>query len=118
MSLSINLVDGTAPALRAAFAMFARPAGYARGPAGVVTPIKAFVRGVRADDLFGAAAQGDKMAQVDCVDFRTLFGADALPMRYDRVRTMGQSYTVEETRGSPNDDAPVFFKMLLRGGSQ
>ena len=105
-------------AQRRAFALFARQASYARGPSGAPAPVPAFVRGIRADDLFGSAVQGDVAAQIDVLKFAAAFGAGVTPAKFDRLRCMGKSYTVEEWRGAPNDDAPIFYKLLLRGGSQ
>lgn len=116
--MAVQLVDAIASSQRSIFAMFARAATYTRGPDGPPVAVAAYVRGIRADDLFGAAAQGDIAGQVDALKFAAAFGAGATPARFDRLRTMGKSYSVEEWRGSPNDDAPVFFKMLLRGGGQ
>jgi hypothetical protein len=112
-----NLVDATAPALRFAFSLFARPATYVPG-AGASAALLAFIRGVRSDDLFASAMQQDVAAVVDAAQFKATFPARPIPARYDRLRTATASYAVEEWRGSPNDDAPTFFKLLLRGGSQ
>jgi hypothetical protein len=82
--------------------------------------VTAFVRGVRADDLFGAAMQLDVVAILDASEFVKAFPTRARPARMDRVRSpAGQSYTVQECRASPEGtDAPVLFKLLVRGGGQ
>lgn len=86
---------------------------------GTPTDLLAFIRGVRSDDLFASAMQQDVAAVVDALDFAAAFPAHPTPARYDRLRTLaGTSYAIEEWRGSPNDDSPVFFKLLLRGGQQ
>ena len=113
----MNLVDATAGPLRFAFTLFARPATYAPSN-GASASLLAFIRGVRSDDLFASAVQQDVAAVVNAAEFATLFPARPIPARYDRLRTATMSYAVEEWRGSPNDDAPVFYKLLLRGGSQ
>jgi hypothetical protein len=113
----MNLVDSTAPALRYGFTLFARPASYAPS-GGASATLLAFIRGVRSDDLFASAVQQDVAAVVDAAQFKALFPARPIPARYDRLRTATMSYAVEEWRGAPNDDAPVFFKLLLRGGTQ
>jgi hypothetical protein len=113
----MNLVDATAGPLRFAFTLFARPATYAPSN-GASAALLAFIRGVRSDDLFASAVQQDVAAVVNAAEFAALFPARPIPARYDRLRTATMSYAVEEWRGSPNDDAPVFFKLLLRGGSQ
>lgn len=118
MATRPNFVDAIRAKQRGTFAGFALPGLYSRGPAGAPTEINVFVIGNRADGLFGAAVQGDVFAQVDAAEFRVLFGDGSTPQKFDRLRTMGQSYTVQEMRGAPNNDAPVFFKLLLRGGSQ
>jgi hypothetical protein len=113
----MNLVDSTAPALRYGFSLFGRPATYVPSN-GASAPLLAFIRGVRSDDLFASAMQQDVAAVIDAAQFKALFPARPIPARYDRLRTATMSYAVEEWRGSPNDDAPVFFKLLLRGGTQ
>lgn len=113
----MNLVDSTAPALRYGFSLFARPATYVPSGGGSAS-LLAFIRGVRSEDLFASAMQQDNAAVIDAAQFKLLFPARPIPARYDRLRTATMSYAVEEWRGSPNDDAPVFFKLLLRGGTQ
>lgn len=113
----MNVVDSTAPTLRYGFSLFARPATYVPG-GGASASLLAFIRGVRSDDLFASAMQQDVAAVVDAAQFKLLFPARPIPARYDRLRTATTSYAVEEWRGSPNDDNPVFFKLLLRGGQQ
>lgn len=109
----MNLTDAIAPAQRATFMLFARSQTYEG-----VTGVFMFSRGVRADDLFAAAQQLDMMGQVDAAQFAAKFPSRPLPKRMDKVTIGTKTYTVQEWRGAPNDDAPVFFKMLLRGGSQ
>lgn len=111
------LVDLGSPAWRWLFKATANPASYAaQGEA--TLPLLAFIRGVRSDDLFASAMQQDVAAILDAKDFAAAFPARPKPQRYDRLRTPTTSYAVEEWRGSPNDDQPVFFKLLLRGGQQ
>lgn len=85
---------------------------------GASAPLLAFIRGVRSDDLFAAVMQQDVAGVVDAADFAAAFPARVRPQRYDRLKTPTFTYAVEEWRGSPNDDAPVFYKLLLRGGAQ
>lgn len=113
----MNLVEVGRPYWRFAHKLVARPAQYQQG-AGAPLPLAAFIRGVRSDDLFASAMQQDIAAIVDAADFAAAFPARPVPARYDRLRTATVSYAIEEWRGSPNDDAPVFFKLLLRGGQQ
>lgn len=113
-----ELVDAGAPHWRWLFKKTANPASYSQqGAAGV--SMLAFIRGVRSDDLFASAMQQDVAGVIDAAQFAAAFPAHPMPARFDRLRTpSGTSYSVEEWRGSPNDDAPVFFKLLLRGGQQ
>jgi hypothetical protein len=113
----INLVEAGRPAWRYVFRLTAKPAQYQQ-QAGAQMTIAAFLRGLRSDDLFASAMQQDMVAILDSIDFATAFPARPVPARYDRLRTAKFSYAVEEWRGSPNDDEPVFFKLLLRGGQQ
>jgi len=115
--MSLLVETGRGP-WRWLFKQTANPAQYSQqGGAGV--QLLAFIRGVRSDDLFAAAIQQDVAGVIDALDFAQLFPTHPTPARYDRLRTMGgTSYSVEEWRGSPNDDTPVFFKLLLRGGQQ
>jgi len=112
----MNFVDMIAPAERAVLKMFGRPAMYAAGPAAPVQLV-AYIRGLRSEDLFAGAQQQDVVAVVDASQFVIVTGAD-MPRRYDRLRVGAISYSVEQWRGSPNDAAPVFYKLLLRGGAQ
>ena len=114
-----NLVDVGAPYWRWGFKRIARGAFYKPHDAASDAPLLAFIRGVRSDDLFAAAMQQDVAGVVGAAEFVAALPGRARPARYDRLRlASGLSYTVEEWRGSPNDDAPVFYKLLLRGGSQ
>lgn len=115
MSVLVDL--GRAPWLWL-FKRTANPAQYQPQGAAGSTQLLAFIRGVRAEDLFGAAMQQDVAAIIDAAEFAAAFPASPKPRRYDRLRTPTMSYAVEEWRGSPNDDQPVFFKLLLRGGMQ
>jgi hypothetical protein len=113
----MNVVDIMRPSLRWLHSAFARPQIYTPNN-GVGVTLAAWVRGVRDEDLFAAAIQGDKAAVIDAQAFKDATGQPH-PLRYDRLRiTGGSSFSVEAWRGSPDDDAPVFFKLLLRGGSQ
>lgn len=112
----MNVVDAAAPIWRSQLAMFARPAAYQQGATSQT--LNAFIRGVRSDDLFAGAMQQDVAAVVDAKAFAAAFPVNPVPGRFDRLRVGATSYSVEEWRGSPNDAAPVFFKLLLRGGQQ
>jgi hypothetical protein len=113
----MNLVDMIAPGARWVLGAVGRPLTYARLD-GSEAQLTAFVRGLRSEDLFAGAAQQDVAGVVDAAQFGAAFPARPLPQRLDRVRIGPRSWTVEEWRGAPNDDAPVFYKLLLRGGSQ
>jgi hypothetical protein len=114
----VTLVDQMAGPLRWALAMFGRQQLYALNDNSATVQLVAYVRGVRADDLFANAQQQDIAAVINAAAFRAAFAPRAMPQRYDRLRISGRSWSVEEWRGSPNDDEPVFYKLLLRGGSQ
>jgi hypothetical protein len=114
----VNLVDTLAASMRWALGMFGRPLVYQQqgGPNAILT---VYMRGVRADDLFAGAMQQDVAAVVDAAAFRAAFSLRLNPARFDRLRLDdGTTFAVEAWRGSPSDDAPVFFKLLLRGGQQ
>lgn len=113
-----TLVDQIGGAMRWALAMFGRPQQYALNDNSATVQLVAWVRGVRSDDLFAGAMQQDIAAVINAEAFRAAFSPRVTPQRYDRLRIGGRSWSVEEWRGSPNDDAPVFYKLLLRGGSQ
>lgn len=107
----MTIVDDAAPSLRYAHAMFVRAQQY-QG-----TSLAMFVRGLRSDDLFAGALQQDKVAVIDTLIFAAAFGATT-PKKYDRIVIAGSSYSVQEWRGSPDDGVPVFWKLLIRGGTQ
>lgn len=111
------LVETGRASWRWLFRATANPAQYSQ-QGGELTPMLAFIRGVRSDDLFASAMQQDVAAVVDALDFAAAYPGHPKPARFDRLHTASTRYSVEEWRGSPNDDAPVFFKLLLRGGSQ
>ena len=112
------LVETGRPAWRWLFRRTANPVSYQPQGNDTAAPLLAFIRGVRADDLFAAVMQQDVAGVVDALDFAAAFPVRPRPSRYDRLRTATTSYSVEEWRGSPNDDFPVFYKLLLRGGTQ
>lgn len=118
MSVSLNLVDAIAASMRWTLARFGRDQTYALHGGGEAT-LRAYVRGVREDDLFAAAMQQDVAGVIDAAAFKAAFPARNYPQRFDRLRLGdGRSFAVEEWRGAPNDTQPVFFKLLLRGGQQ
>ena len=113
----MNIVEVGRPHWLAMFKLTAKPATYAPHN-GAPATLLAFIRGVRAEDLFAAVMQQDLAGVISADQFKTLYPARPIPARYDRLRTATMSYAVEEWRGSPSDDEPVFFKLLLRGGQQ
>lgn len=113
----MNLVEVGRPFWRYLHRATAKHGQYQQGT-GAPASLLVFIRGVRSDDLFASAMQQDIAAIIDAADFAAAFPARPIPARYDRLRTARFSYAVEEWRGSPNDDEPVFFKLLLRGGQQ
>jgi hypothetical protein len=113
----MNLVDDISPIERLGLKFFARDVQYQVQGAVAPTVLRAFLRGVKEQDTFASAMQQDTVAVVDAQQF-VVFTGNQTPRRFDRVRTASRSYSIEEWRGAPNDDQPVFFKLLLRGGSQ
>lgn len=111
----MNLADSTAPYHVAHLRAQAKPVEYVADGASVTLP--AFMRGVRPEELVGSALQGDVWAFIAAVDF-ALVTTRERPQRFDRIRTLGQSFTVEGCRAAPSLDAPVLWKIMLRGGSQ
>ena len=115
----MNLVDVITGKERWALAMFGSPVDYVLNDGGHPTAtLQAYTRGIRADDLFAGATQQDQAAVIDAAAFRAAFPSRALPQRFDRLRIGPISWAVEEWRGAPNNASPVFFKLLLRGGTQ
>ena len=114
----MTLVDQIAGPMRWTLKMFGRPQQYALNDNATTATLRAYIRGVREADLFAGAQQQDQAAVLDASQFRAAFPTRSSPQRLDRLRVASASYTVEAWRGSPDDDAPVFFKLLLRGGSQ
>jgi hypothetical protein len=116
----VNLVDTIRGTQQQFFAMFGRDAIYRLGPPNQLAEatMKMFLRGLKEEDLFAGAMQQDQVAILDANIWLTFFPSRATPMRLDRVVTTKGTYAVEQWRGAPNDDAPVFFKLLLRGGQQ
>ena len=115
-----NLVDiGRAPwnALHAAMsrALTYTPYGSPTIPA---FTINVFVRGLRAEDLFGDALQTDVVAIVSADDLAAALPARPRPLQYDRLAAQDQTYSVQEWRAAPHYLNPIFFKLLLRGGHQ
>jgi hypothetical protein len=113
----MNLVDRIRGAEIWTLRAFGRDVAYDLH-SGESATVRAYLRGVRADDLFGAAMQQDQAGIIDAGGFAVAFAPRKTPARLDRLRSAGRTFSVEEWRGSPNDAAPVFFKLLLRGGSQ
>ena len=85
---------------------------------GETAVVKGYTRGLRAEDTFAAAMQQDLLAVINAGTFAIAFAPRATPARLDRLKIGTRTWSVEEWRGSPNDAAPVEFKLLLRGGSQ
>lgn len=116
-----NLVDGGRSSWRALHRSMSRVVDYV--PYGVepTVDIHCFIRGLRSDDLFASALQTDIVGIVSADDLALLLPARPAPLRYDRVHqanALGFYFTVEEWRGAPHYDQPIFFKLLLRGGTQ
>jgi hypothetical protein len=113
----MNVVDIITGPIRTGLAFFTRPVLYQAQGAIAPSTINAFMRGLRTQDTFAAAAQMDLVAVVNADQFRTVVG-NQTPRRYDRLIADGQSYAVEEWRASPAAPPPIEFKILLRGSQQ
>jgi hypothetical protein len=112
----MNLVDAISAPLRWTLKVYGKDVFYT-AQAGPADSIIAYIRGVRSEDLFASAMQGDLAGVVDAVQFVAKIGPS--PRRFDRLRTGASlTYSVEEWRGAPTEANPVFFKLLLRGGQQ
>lgn len=111
----MNLADLAAPYHLAHIRAQARPVEYLAE--GVAFTVPAYMRGVRPEELVGAALQGDVWAFIAAKDFLLVTNRER-PQRFDRIRTLGQSFTVEGHRAAPSFDQPVLWKIMLRGGSQ
>jgi hypothetical protein len=98
--------------------MFASPCEYKLHNENVQRSAKAFIRGLKEDDLFAGAMQADLVAILDAPDWLALFPERQHPLRLDRIVTGLNSYAVEVWRAAPVSGAPVFYKLLLRGGTQ
>jgi len=118
--VALNFVEVIRGTQQAFFAKFAKINTYRLGPPNEATQadIGMFLRGVREDDLFAGAMQQDQVAILDADLWASYFPSRRSPMRLDRVITPKGTYAVEQWRGAPNDGEPVFYKLLLRGGSQ
>lgn len=114
----INLVDFAAPYHRALFQMIAKPQPY-RAEGAAPVDLLAFLRGLASDQVFASVMQGDLMVVLDAAEFAAKIGPlPQQPRRFDRIVVRGLPYSVEEVRGSPEGDQPVFWKLKIRGGQQ
>jgi len=114
-----NLVDVGRASWQAVHAAMSRVVTYTPyGGNPAPFQINAFVRGLRAEDLFGDALQTDVVGIISADDLALAMPGRARPLQYDRLAAIGQVYSVQEWRGAPHYLDPVFFKLLLRGGHQ
>lgn len=107
----MNYIDAAAAKFRAAFAGFTSPCTY-NGLA-----VKAFARGTTSEDTWAGALQQDIVGELDAAQFAAAFPTRPAPVRLDKMTMGGRTFTVMEWRGAPIM-SPVFYKVLLRGGSQ
>jgi hypothetical protein len=111
-----NAIDLLTPYMKADLAFFGSDVTYT--PQGQApTTLRAYMRGLRADDTFAAAMQQDIVAVVDAARFVAITGLE-MPRRFDRIVAGSQSYAVQEWRPSPAMPPFVFFKILVRGSQQ
>src|SRR5262249_24400186 len=95
-----NLVDVVSLYERWALRRFARDVQYMQQGGLAPSVLRAFMRGLRAEDTFASAMQQDLVAVVDAEQFTVVTGLE-LPRRYDRMITGSQSYAVQEWRPAP-----------------
>lgn len=106
-------------AIGATFALFASPATYSReDDAGEVvsTAVAASARGLRADELAGAADQFDRYVIVPHGDLAR--AGLAPPRRFDRVKIGAAGFRVFDHRPSPAAGDAVFYKLMCKGGAE
>ena len=109
--------DITLPFFVMGLRFFAEDVQYMQRGGVAPSVLRAFGRGLRAQDTFAAAMQQDVMTVVDAGQFTIVTGLE-LPRRYDRMLIGTQSYAVEEWRAAPSVGTPVVYKILLRGSQQ
>lgn len=109
MTLSAML----APGVRAVHALQKRPQLYNDAPLPLTIVGRAGDRPVFAD----AIEAGDMICTIDAADWAAVFPADR-PRKFDKVTAGGVPYTVQNSHAAPPDGDPVWFRLLLRGGSQ
>jgi hypothetical protein len=109
-----QMSDIMGAAFSSMFDMFSSTCEYYRAGASLGT-FKTSVKGLRGDELWGAAAQGDRLA---VFRYTEIFPVTGEPQRFDRVVLNGQSYTVIDWRQAPAAGAPVWYRLILRGGTQ
>ena len=112
-----NLVDGIAPFETWALSQFARDVQYLVQGALAPSVVRAFMRGLRAEDTFASAMQQDLVAVIDAKQFEIVVG-HPLPRRFDRMIVGTQSYAVQEWRPAPAVPPFIFLKILVRGSQQ
>jgi hypothetical protein len=112
-----SLVDAVSPYERWALRQFARDVQYMQQGGLAPSVLRAFMRGLRAEDTFASAMQQDLVAVIEAQQFTIVTGLE-LPRRYDRIISAGQSYAVQEWRPAPAVPPFVFFKILVRGSQQ
>jgi hypothetical protein len=113
----MNLIDSIAPFERYGLALFARDVQYLQQGVPASLVVRAFMRGLRAEDTFASAMQQDLVAVIDAEQFEIVV-RHPLPRRFDRMIVGTQSYAVQEWRPAPAVPPFVFFKILLRGSQQ
>lgn len=108
----MTLADTIAPAAIALFRTQARAQVYAG------LSIAMTVVGLNPEQpVFRDAIEGDMIGRMLRSDFAALFPLRPEPARLDKVEVGAKIYTVQAWHGAPPDGVPVFFRLLLRGGS-
>jgi len=68
------------------------------------------IRGVRADDLVGSAAQADMLLVIPAAQI-----TGRAPKKFDRVVALGRQWTLQFVRECYDGDELVVYKALIRG---
>jgi hypothetical protein len=100
-------------ALLAVFDRFARPVPYTRGAS--MSLVRAYARGLRADELAAAADQFDRYIVVKASEL--VAGGFEAPRKFDRINLFDGVFVVFDWRPSPAMGAPLFFKLMVKGGA-
>jgi hypothetical protein len=113
-----NLADFGSPYWRAFLSWAGAPIGYVAHVSGESASVTgAYARGMKAEDRFGNAQEGDLLVVLDAVEFVSKF-AQGEPRRFDTLTLQGHVYSVQMSEAAPSTGTPVVFKVRVQGASQ